>query len=355
MNKSKKVKTNNLSFNKMPGNKGQGRRTRSSSCNRVDRNVNDNHSDIATVNKRKTKLKSVVTECSKAKKGKPNKNSTEVEEELLDYEDNVVTVNFQEDDQEVEMAVRDDKENEFPSEQNDSDDSEEEGELKDDNPEEEPLVRPVQVKRKVIKAARRRSVEDKVDELSTTVLAMQEMMQEKGILEEFKSKIKKKGELDTSVSDTTIYKEAVRQESELTRPEESSIVETIETLVDPEITFKEKRISSSSDEPIDTSDELLDDVDNFIADCAREGQRMKQNIAEETGKRSQSQGDRLIHQTEEGRARAMATPGNSQGIFLNECNPHPASVVDENYVVIRGNLDKGLRAKIIKHEYVDFA
>ena len=66
-------------------------------------------------------------------------------------------------------------------------------------------------------------------------------------------------------------------------------------MVDPEITFQTKRISLSSDEPIDTSDELLD-VDNFIADCAREGQHQRvgevicQND-ERNKKKRQEQGD----------------------------------------------------------------
>ena len=85
-------------------------------------------------------------------------------------------------------------------------------------------------------------------------------------------------------SKTTIYHEAVarddgdnyRKECELpaeqTNAELDNVNELVQT-VDSEVAFKIKapnrRGSSSSEEQIDTSDELLD-VDNFIADCQRE-------------------------------------------------------------------------------------
>ena len=210
----------------------------------------------------------------------------------------------------------------------------------------------------VSKQPRRQSVEDKVEELSSTVREMRELMREKGILEEFQHKQKnksgnnRKDESLTSTSETTIYQEAVHQEQLNSSTADTVVMDTTEVVVDPEITFKGKRISSSSDEPIDTSDELIDDVDNFIADCARQSSERRRSYqdeaamgVEEVRRQTISQGDRLLHQSEEGKARMIATPGNI----------HPANLVDENYVVIGGNLDESIWAKIIKQEYVDFA
>ena len=63
-------------------------------------------------------------------------------------------------------------------------------------------------------------------------------------------------------------------------------IDSHEVVVDPEITFKiddkskEHRNSSSSEERIDTSDELmevdLDINDRFIADCKEEANRQQQ-------------------------------------------------------------------------------
>ena len=51
------------------------------------------------------------------------------------------------------------------------------------------------------------------------------------------------------------------------------------------------------------------------------------------------------------------TPGNEpNSIFNNMDQPaQPANIVDENYLIIGGNLDGSIIAKIVRHEYIDFA
>ena len=72
-----------------------------------------------------------------------------------------------------------------------------------------------------------------------------------------------------SNSETTIYREAVLQEQPNVFddiPTDCTDKELVQ-VVDKEISFHIKRKdSTSSDDQIDTSDELLD-VDKFIADC----------------------------------------------------------------------------------------
>ena len=53
----------------------------------------------------------------------------------------------------------------------------------------------------------------------------------------------------------------------------------------------------------------------------------------------------------------VAMPGNQVLLSHNNfgLSIHQAAIVDENYVIIGGNLDESLKAKILNHEYVDFA
>ena len=211
---------------------------------------------------------------------------------------------------------------------------------------------------------------DKLQEMSSTLKTMQEMMMQQGF---DKSDKRKKGrvatpkkqalggkhevaqqdedptELEHSLSDETIYKEAIPRQEEI---------------VDSEITFKirepeERRGSSSSEEPleVDTSDELMD-VDNFIADCeqrAREGSRGHQpNFdRQQQARPRRSQGENMIREAENGKIRALATPGNQLNLTSHAIR-QDANEVDQNYLMI-GNIPDSLRLQILNHEYIDFA
>ena len=153
------------------------------------------------------------------------------------------------------------------------------------------------------KKSRCQSVEDRLDTMSSTLLAMTELLKQQGICSDAtkmtgnyskqpkddkgqKDKVKAI-ELTKSNSETTIYKNAL---DELKDGMHHEIV------VDPEITLrvskevdeanpnkKENRESSSSDECIDTSDELMEiemDInDKFIADCQEEANRRKHSYS----------------------------------------------------------------------------
>ena len=204
--------------------------------------------------------------------------------------------------------------------------------------------------------------EDQLSEVSLTLQVMQEMMIKKGLFNEFEEKLARDREhgalpkrkasggneefnLDNSSSDMTIYKEAVGKQS------------TVESVVDPEITFKlneDGRWGSSSSEEqdgIDTSDELMD-VDNFIADCQAAASVGKHN-SPAIERQSIYRRDETIRKAKAGKARAVATPGNKSNNFVLsnnlpfECQAmtferQQANVVDEHYTMI-GNIDETVR------------
>ena len=125
----------------------------------------------------------------------------------------------------------------------------------------------------------RKSVHDQIESLTSAVVTMQNMMMQKGFFGQNEtgekgnidesSKSNKESSLDCDVpmqtdgtgSETTIYRNAV------------SKVNDTEVEIDPEISFKLKRLSysTSSEEQGDTSDDLVetDFVDNMIVEAQR--------------------------------------------------------------------------------------
>ena len=161
------------------------------------------------------------------------------------------------------------------------------------------------------------------------------------------------------MSDTTIYKDAVMDE--ISEP-------TKILVVDSEVTFNlkqshanvesERRGSTSSEDQIDTSDEIMD-VDNFIADCEARALNSKGGVVRESeDKTYQYKGDDMIREAEAAKVRMAATPGEFQS---NHCNVlvsfcrQQAVIVDKNYIMVGSHVDENLRNKIVQHEYVDFA
>ena len=295
----------------MPGSSYKGKPCSRRRLKSVVKNVNDNHSNESTVSRKCHRSKqNESNEVAKTKRHQTRSQSREISSDELDYidnvdQDNLQTVSFEENDDLVEMGITSDQGSQFPSENeaSDSNESEEEGELGDDTEDRrqgDPKLKSRQQTRRVATKSKTR-VEDKVDELSKTVRAMQDMMKEKGLLEEFQRRRKSstrressdsnnQGELDLSNSETTIYQEALQMESEGDN----------EFKVDKEVSFKvtnqNKRVSSSSEDQVDTSDDMLD-VDNFIADCAN--QAKTQRIANPPqGKGRRSQGDEAIRESE---------------------------------------------------------
>ena len=250
--------------------------------------------------------------------------------------------------------------NSSPSSQSESEDEEEKRRLE----------------RKRQKKIRCKSIEDKLDTMGETLRQMQSMLTKKGIFSDGgeetpgtsdpnrnvnydNSRRKgKQGHEISNVSDgaktgesqTTIYHSAVEFQDK----------------TDGEVTFNfkenEKWVSSSSDEPVDTSDELLDvgnQIDKSLTEirCGNSGERGRVNDAPTACR--PDEGERIIREAEASRARLHTSPGKVQ---TNRCitnwqnmNEIQTSAVDEKYLVIGLHVDAALQAKIINHEYIDFA
>ena len=145
-----------------------------------------------------------------------------------------------------------------------------------------------------------------------------------------------------------------------------------EILVDAEISFKKKKVnrdSSSSEDKIDTSDEMIDfEVEKgelnqrFISDCNEEARHRKRSYPDDDReiiqeKTAREHADDLIHEAEASKARILTTPGmvpndNFRG---NVERRGYSSLVDNNYIVVGAHIDGNLRDRIKKGEYVDFA
>ena len=287
--------------------------------------------------------------------------------------DNVQSFQFEEDGEMVQMEVNDgeftsedeteesqesqsESESEGSVENNESDEEQEAGEISNDEESStetemqkghgrqpsrtpskgEELDSPNNRKRKN-SAKRQTSVEDRLDTMSSTLLAMKELLVQQGIAlpgrdsakQQQSEKQLKRGEsrgtqsIHTSESETTVYGNALKQMDR-------------EEIVDSEITFKvrnenenentlpgkreDKRESSSLDEQIDTSDELIDVVgtdldfcDKFIAECATGGKRRKMDDKE--GSNPQGEAEEVIKNAEAAKIRMLTTPGNNFNYF----------------------------------------
>ena len=130
------------------------------------------------------------------------------------------------------------------------------------------------------KRHRRHQMAKQIDDLSNAVFTMQNVMAQKGIIDSskegkdqriVKERSSNEGEnssVDRQTSLTTIYEKAVDK------------VGGNEVNVDADIILnltrsKQAVLNSSSDEPADTSDELINVTDQFIADCAAEVERRR--------------------------------------------------------------------------------
>ena len=223
----------------------------------------------------------------------------------------------------------------------------------------------------------RRSVEDKIDTLNSTVLNLQNLMKDRGFFDKpstssnstrdkkRRSKSRDRGK-DTSdhcsatgtSSNTAIYNNAVQFQDELVRFEH-------EQQVDKEISFRVKnRDSSSSEDKIDTSDELMeiDLSDEFIADCSRrKTDRNDQHKSTDHRQRQEevakqlSHGDQIIRDAEASKARMLRTPGECNLEFLERQEKQHSAVVDKNYMVVGAHLDESIHQRIVNNEYIDFS
>ena len=147
------------------------------------------------------------------------------------------------------------------------------------------------------KERHRASMEAKLDSLTSSLQVMQDLMVKKGIIGEAANREKQDGkekQLD-DMSETTVYCNAVLQ------LDKTKHVDQLQ--VDREISFKitEKRDSSSSEDRIDTSDELMEiedgfnetktqqtniDPEKFIVECMERAKIEKANMSVRRGQGS---------------------------------------------------------------------
>ena len=192
-----------------------------------------------------------------------------------------------------------------------------------------------------------------------------------------RKRTKQKGQLDNgpnpSISDVTIYKNAV----EMANPSEGlGNVGDDSIEVDSEITFKRKnddtvrgRDSSSSDDRIDTSDEMMEiDINKqFIVDCQNEARRRSVDKTPYAEPPEQSRGapqsEKIIRDIEMTKAVQYGAKGKVTEFLHPWEGPKEtqrggshqlSSEVDDNYVIIGAHLDNSIREKIQRGEYVDF-
>ena len=224
----------------------------------------------------------------------------------------------------------------------------------------------VRIKSKVVKVKNQdsgqqdQSIEamgDKIEKLSDALLAMQYMMLKKGVFElqqetgrsvKLPGKNKQGNKVDKSSgsnSVTTFYQNAVEKVSEPRVIPQQLILRD-----DPEISFKaiHLRDSTSSENQVDTSNELIDiDLNNVVGgdDKARQP---NEGGRQPTGRTAKDKGDDVLKEVEAAKARMYATPGEETSDmvdrFLNDfrfkqwdrqqCANHPSALVDENYLVM---------------------
>ena len=359
-------------------------------------NVNSNHSKMTSQSKRtlnETKLD--INTSNKILSKQPSIKSKVVVPEKI---------NFEEDGELVEMEISDGgaaaaeftSEEEEPNEvmdnttqsdESESDSSEDEsnssesGEIITQSDEETGVATPEQLdvsetipvdespnlhspraKKKRKKASSKAILEERLDTISSTLLAMKELMVKNGLVtEEQGKKVKCQGNVDTNLltSQTTIYRNVLDKQVEK------------EAIIDEEISFKVKdndhNLSSSSDERIDTSNEMIEmdvhNVQSFIADCAAEAANSRKrslDVVEECSHEDEigphEDTERMIKEAEASRARILTTPGKYNQVRFNGVTAmQHSSAVDKNYLVIGEHIKPSLRDKIIRGKYVDFA
>ena len=338
------------------------------------------------------------------------------ENEGYDLDKNVETVQFEEDGHEMQMEINDGgaATAEFASKSSDNSESEEsddndndwennsqddmdtgeitevsESESEAENheiSERDQMTPPQQKTARSMKAKarakkERHSVEDRLDTLTDTLQVMKNFMMKKGMFDELapgpstakETATKRNGNaltLISSNSETTIYKNVLDKANQ----------NTTEVVVDPEISFKQVNETDpklhdtvndvkdiSSDEHIDTSDELMDiegDAElnkRFIADCASEARRRSaekrpypvDNEEPQTElSEARQQAKKVIREAEASRATAL----NNKGMFSAEFNKaQSATDFGENYIVIGSHIDNSTKERIWKGEYIDFS
>ena len=235
-------------------------------------------------------------------------------------------------------------------------------------------------------------MEKKIDSLSNSVKTMQEMLVQQNMESQQKKKLSSRkrlrsresdrrsksranednsgNESDEMGSDTTIYQNILQKS---TQNVEDEMIE-----VDQEVSFRingQNDSSSSDDQIIDTSKEMMDIDEKSFSDKRQSDQRRgstsKRSYTDEIPYRQATlptkvnRRDDAVHELETNKARMFVTPGREPNQFMPGCtesnqisppwNTHYSTMVDENYLVIGSHVDGATQSKILNNEYVDFA
>ena len=207
------------------------------------------------------------------------------------------------------------------------------------------------------------TMERKIDTLMNGVVAMQDLMKQQQLLSPQHAQGKGKPVYETEPhinaveSGTTIYHNALEKAD---RQADAG-----------HFGLPEKRNSSSSeDDPIDTSDELLElSLNQRLFLNSGNGPQRQDVIPNEeraetsTGHYELAEGtqpnppvlrsEQMLREAEASKAKMLATKGR---YHVNEFeNRVHSTMVDDEYLMIGAHLDETLIKKIVNHEYVDFA
>ena len=327
------------------------------------------------VNTAITKGRKVRSVVKKVQNDKKENDSDSDEGEQFEEDGNLIKmrVNPEEDNFESE----DETENESESEEDKSDRESESGnEQSTDNegsvmsegevrsPRKSPGGRSDRSRKKKGKRSKRQ-MEEQISQLSDAVFALQNVVAQNVLTNEQKEKledrriVKSKGDsVVISNSETTIYDSALKKANQ---PGFDQIN------VDEDISFNMSKnrqtLNVSSDEQADTSDELMNVTDQFIADCAAEAERcrsVESNVEGRTIGRSPNPNVEIartkIREAEASRVRAQPSAGNLLNETLNKAEMQVNAVsVDDHYMIVGAHLDSSIKHKILQHDYIDFA
>ena len=160
----------------------------------------------------------------------------------------------------------------------------------------------------------------------------------------------------SSTSEVTIYKRAVRQLApELEEQIDQFIADTRKSDVGiPPPANQTRKVSSSSEELMDTSDEI--EINNgqglnFSLISAAAKVQEKERLAEPP---QQEHSDEMIREAERSKAQVFDTTGRDMTNSIM-CRPMDLIAMDNDYQMVDTHLDESLKRKILNLEYVDFA
>ena len=179
------------------------------------------------------------------------------------------------------------------------------------------------------------------------------------------------GRADTisSASEVTIYKKAIRQVD----PELESKIEQLlnnsrkqfseETDANPS---EKRKVSYSSDEMMDTSDETVElnnpfPINSFTGNVSGLGQILEvvqplavqqEAVAGLSKITPEEQAEQIIKDSEHSRAQLMEVPGNET--CINNQNHVNVMTIDKDYQMIDAHIDETMWKKILSFEYIDF-